>query len=124
MERVEERANMYIVTPRVQNGPAARVAVQPIDLGPPTMTVSAPLLFSTFEVTRQAFYRTALSYAIVNLKPIVPGRESHSLPHTPTHSTTVRRSGHAHTCRTEADGPHNARINVPHEFRPTRRSCH
>jgi len=37
------------------------------------MTVSAPLLFSTFEVTRQAFYRTTLSYAIVNLKPIVPG---------------------------------------------------
>jgi len=30
-------------------------------------------LFSTIEVTRQAFYRTALSYAIVNLKPIVPG---------------------------------------------------
>lgn len=32
-----------------------------------------PLFFSTIEVTRQAFYRTALSYAIVNLKPIVPG---------------------------------------------------
>ncbi|EAU88850.2 diadenosine 5',5'''-P1,P4-tetraphosphate asymmetrical hydrolase [Coprinopsis cinerea okayama7 len=31
------------------------------------------LLFSTFEVTSQAFYRNALSYAIVNLKPIVPG---------------------------------------------------
>ncbi|CAK5264150.1 unnamed protein product [Mycena citricolor] len=31
------------------------------------------LLFSTIEVTRQAFYRTSLSYAIVNLKPIVPG---------------------------------------------------
>ncbi|KLO07015.1 HIT-like protein [Schizopora paradoxa] len=31
------------------------------------------LLFSTIEVTRQAFYRNALSYAIVNLKPIVPG---------------------------------------------------
>ncbi|KAF8560164.1 HIT-like protein [Imleria badia] len=35
--------------------------------------MSAPLLFSTFEVTSQAFHRTALSYAIVNLKPIVPG---------------------------------------------------
>jgi bis(5'-adenosyl)-triphosphatase len=35
--------------------------------------MSSPLLFSTIEVTRQAFYRTALSYAIVNLKPIVPG---------------------------------------------------
>ncbi|KIK70567.1 hypothetical protein GYMLUDRAFT_147998 [Collybiopsis luxurians FD-317 M1] len=31
------------------------------------------LLFSTFEVTRQCFYRSAYSYAIVNLKPIVPG---------------------------------------------------
>ncbi|KAI9570382.1 HIT-like domain-containing protein [Boletus coccyginus] len=37
------------------------------------MTVPAPLLFSTFEVTTQAFHRTALSYAIVNLKLIVPG---------------------------------------------------
>ncbi|KAG2075140.1 HIT-like protein [Suillus decipiens] len=35
--------------------------------------MSSPLLFSTIEVTRQAFYRTSLSYAIVNLKPIVPG---------------------------------------------------
>ncbi|GLB44860.1 putative HIT domain containing protein [Lyophyllum shimeji] len=32
-----------------------------------------PLLFSTIEVTRQAFYRSSLTYAIVNLKPIVPG---------------------------------------------------
>ncbi|KAL6304779.1 HIT-like domain-containing protein [Sparassis latifolia] len=31
------------------------------------------LLFSTIEVTRQVFYRNTLSYAIVNLKPIVPG---------------------------------------------------
>ncbi|KIK07365.1 hypothetical protein K443DRAFT_673619 [Laccaria amethystina LaAM-08-1] len=31
------------------------------------------LLFSTIEVTGQAFYRSSLSYAIVNLKPIVPG---------------------------------------------------
>ncbi len=36
--------------------------------------MAAPLFFSTFEVTRQAFHRTALAYAIVNLKPIVPGR--------------------------------------------------
>jgi hypothetical protein len=34
-----------------------------------------PLLFSTFEVTTQAFYRASLSFAIVNLKPIVPGRK-------------------------------------------------
>ena len=33
------------------------------------------LVFSTFEVTRQAFYRNTLAYAIVNLKPIVPGRK-------------------------------------------------
>jgi hypothetical protein len=37
-------------------------------------TMSGTLLFSTIEVTRQAFYRSSLSYAIVNLKPIVPGR--------------------------------------------------
>ncbi|KAH9937352.1 HIT-like domain-containing protein [Fomitopsis serialis] len=29
------------------------------------------LLFSTFEVTKQAFYRNPLTYAIVNLKPIM-----------------------------------------------------
>ncbi|KAF8580141.1 HIT-like protein [Ramaria rubella] len=32
-----------------------------------------PLLFSTIDVTRQAFYRNPLSFAIVNLKPIIPG---------------------------------------------------
>jgi bis(5'-adenosyl)-triphosphatase len=42
----------------------------------PGPQMSTPLLFSTIEVTKQAFYRTALSYAIVNLKPIVPGRGS------------------------------------------------
>jgi len=31
------------------------------------------LLFSKIEVTRQAFYNSSLCYAIVNLKPIVPG---------------------------------------------------
>ncbi|KZT74963.1 HIT-like protein [Daedalea quercina L-15889] len=31
------------------------------------------LFFSTFEVTRQVFYCSSLTYAIVNLKPIVPG---------------------------------------------------
>ncbi|PIL32155.1 hypothetical protein GSI_06861 [Ganoderma sinense ZZ0214-1] len=31
------------------------------------------LLFSSFDVTRQAFYRSGLAAAIVNLKPIVPG---------------------------------------------------
>lgn len=37
--------------------------------------MTSALLFSTIEVTRQAFYRTSLAYAIVNLKPIVPGRK-------------------------------------------------
>ena len=41
-----------------------------------TTEMATPLFFSTFEVTRQAFHRTALAYAIVNLKPIVPGRMS------------------------------------------------
>ncbi|EIW64863.1 HIT-like protein [Trametes versicolor FP-101664 SS1] len=31
------------------------------------------LLFASFDVSRQAFYRTRLAAAIVNLKPIVPG---------------------------------------------------
>ncbi|KAL0951699.1 hypothetical protein HGRIS_008375 [Hohenbuehelia grisea] len=31
------------------------------------------LLFATVEVTSQVFYRSSLSYAVVNLKPIVPG---------------------------------------------------
>jgi len=39
-----------------------------------TTAMATPLFFSTFEVTRQAFHRTALTYAIVNLKLIVPGR--------------------------------------------------
>jgi len=39
-----------------------------------TTEMATPIFFSTFEVTRQAFHRTALAYVIVNLKPIVPGR--------------------------------------------------
>lgn len=38
------------------------------------LPVMSKILFSTIEVTRQAFYRTPLTCAIVNLKPIVPGR--------------------------------------------------
>jgi hypothetical protein len=46
------------------------------DLPPrvPSTTMTTPLFFTAFEVTRQVFHRTALAYAIVNLKPIVPGR--------------------------------------------------
>jgi bis(5'-adenosyl)-triphosphatase len=36
--------------------------------------MSGALLFSTIDVSRQVFYRSALSFACVNLKPIVPGR--------------------------------------------------
>jgi bis(5'-adenosyl)-triphosphatase len=35
--------------------------------------MATPLFFSTFEVTRQAFHRTALAFAFVNFKSIVPG---------------------------------------------------
>jgi len=35
--------------------------------------MATPLFFSTIEVTRQVFHRTALAYGVVNLKPIVPG---------------------------------------------------
>ncbi|KAI0662638.1 diadenosine hydrolase [Cubamyces menziesii] len=35
--------------------------------------MSSSLLFSTFDVSRQAFYRARLAAAIVNLKPLVPG---------------------------------------------------
>ncbi|KAF5392496.1 hypothetical protein D9757_002321 [Collybiopsis confluens] len=31
------------------------------------------LFFSSFEVTRQCFYRSSLAFAIVNLKPLMPG---------------------------------------------------
>ncbi|KAJ8702114.1 Dinucleoside triphosphate hydrolase [Pleurotus ostreatus] len=35
--------------------------------------MASRLLFSTVDVTKQVFYRSSLSFAIVNLKPIVPG---------------------------------------------------
>ncbi|TIA69048.1 hypothetical protein E3P81_03828 [Wallemia ichthyophaga] len=45
----------------------------------------AKQLFHKFDITSQSFYRSSLSAAFVNLKPIVPGRESgdsaHSLAH-------------------------------------------
>jgi len=40
-----------------------------------TTMISTKLLFSSIEVTKQVFYRSPLAFAIVNLKPIVPGRE-------------------------------------------------
>jgi bis(5'-adenosyl)-triphosphatase len=43
--------------------------------------MGSAVLFSTIDVTRQVFYRTSLSYAIVNLKPIVPGRKQPLLSH-------------------------------------------
>ncbi|TBU49713.1 diadenosine hydrolase [Dichomitus squalens] len=38
-----------------------------------TGCIMSALFFSSFDVTRQAFYRSGLAAAIVNLKPIVPG---------------------------------------------------
>ncbi|EJU02704.1 HIT-like protein [Dacryopinax primogenitus] len=35
--------------------------------------MSSRFTFSTFDVSRQVFYHTKLSYGVVNLKPIVPG---------------------------------------------------
>jgi len=56
-------------------------------------TMATSLIFSTFEVTRQAFHRTALAYAIVNLKPIVSGRtyrRDYSTTTTTTTTTSTR----------------------------------
>src|SRR4051812_48540509 len=39
----------------------------------PTTTTMNALLFSTIDVTRQAFYRTSRTFAFVNLKPVVNG---------------------------------------------------
>ena len=39
----------------------------------PTIIMSR-FFFSSIEVTRQVFYKSAQSFALVNLKPIVPGR--------------------------------------------------
>ena len=36
------------------------------------------LVFSTIDVSRQVFHRTALTFAVVNLKPLVPGLASRS----------------------------------------------
>lgn len=57
-----------------------------LDLPSNSTTMATPLLFSSIEITRQVFHRTSLAYAIVNLKPIVPGRTSaspsgHSIPY-------------------------------------------
>jgi hypothetical protein len=60
-----------------------------------SMSAPAKLFFSTIEVTKQAFYRSQLSYAIVNLKPIVPGRASSVIstgsPARPTTATRCAR---------------------------------
>lgn len=37
--------------------------------------MSSPPVFSVFPIHRQIFYTSALSRGIVNLKPLVPGRE-------------------------------------------------
>ena len=45
-----------------------------------TLLTMSTLLFSTFDVSRQTFYRARLAAAIVNLKPIVPGRLCQTSP--------------------------------------------
>lgn len=42
--------------------------------------MTAPMLFSTFKITGQVFYQSALSLGLVNLKPLTPGRQSRALP--------------------------------------------
>jgi hypothetical protein len=39
---------------------------------------SGAIRFSTFDVSRQVFFRSKLSVGIVNLKPIVDNRELHA----------------------------------------------
>lgn len=43
---------------------------------PSDMAAAGAFRFSTFDVTRQVFYASKLSYGIVNLKPIVDNRQS------------------------------------------------
>lgn len=73
-----------------------------------TMIMSATkLLFSSIEVTRQTFYRSSLSYAIVNIKPIVPGRKSHSgnsIPGFILNCDVFRCSGNTKQTRTTYNG--------------------
>lgn len=42
------------------------------------MAAAGAFRFSTFDVTRQVFYASKLSFGIVNLKPIVENRQSSS----------------------------------------------
>ena len=82
--------------------------------------MSAPLLFSTIEVSRQAFYRTTLSYAIVNIKPIVPGRKSlcGSLGLNDTLLPNDRRSCDPNTSGAETSRPYGTRADFHHDICP------
>jgi bis(5'-adenosyl)-triphosphatase len=85
--------------------PLRRLSLHPLDTT--TRRRWLPRSFSlTFEVevTRQAFHRTALTYAIVNLKPIVPGRNCtapsvsmHILSHLALLHTSLTRTGPTRT---------------------------
>lgn len=52
------------------------IALEAITVAGSYLTMTAPgvLRFSAFDVTRQVFYQSKLSFAIVNLKPIVDNR--------------------------------------------------
>jgi len=69
---VSDAARQLSLGPAGPGGLSQRWHLTPFPL-PMIAHDMTPLLFSTFEVTTQAFYRASLSYAIVNLKPIVPG---------------------------------------------------
>jgi len=71
------------------------------------LSMSSNLFFSTFEVSRQAFYRSSFSYAIVNLKPIVPGRMSRSCLLELTQISL--RFHHRCSCHTYSPCPSNRR---------------
>lgn len=65
----KERKKTYQHYPPHDMAPVATAEASPAD------AVSAkPLRFSSFDVTEQAFYTTDEAAAIVNLKPVVPGR--------------------------------------------------
>lgn len=57
----------------------ARPRLDRFPTAPSSMAAQAALRFSTFEVTKQVFFKSKLSLGLVNLKPIVDNREPLSL---------------------------------------------
>jgi hypothetical protein len=87
--------------------------------------MAKPLFFSTFEVTRQAFHRTALAYAIVNLKPIVPGRTcSPAHPTIPTFTQSTSLLSFPPRCARMLDAPRPASHGPAHGRALRAHACH